>query len=100
MGNAYDTHSGIFTCPMDGVYVFHWTILTVKGKYFYTDFKVNGKVVGRSHPNAVEANRAASSSVVYHMKKNDKAWIEPLSHHNGLYAFPGWSFFSGYRLYA
>ncbi|KAK3084667.1 hypothetical protein FSP39_017192 [Pinctada imbricata] len=97
-GLAYDPITGVFTCPTHGIYVFHWTITTKAGKYFYTDFMVNGQMVGRSHPNANTVNRASSSSVVQRLKKEDKVWIEPLDSYSGQYAYAGWSFYSGYML--
>ncbi|KAK3084283.1 hypothetical protein FSP39_011022 [Pinctada imbricata] len=97
-GKAYDSHTGIFTCPTNGIYVFHWTILTFAGKYFLTDFMVNGHVVGRSHPNGATVSRAASSNVVQKLKKDDKVWIEPHRSNTGIFARSGWSFFSGYKL--
>lgn len=36
-GNAYDTASGKFTAPTDGVYFFSWGILSDSGKYFVTE---------------------------------------------------------------
>ncbi|KAK3085008.1 hypothetical protein FSP39_022817, partial [Pinctada imbricata] len=97
-GKAYDFHTGIFTCPTDGIYVFHWTITTKAGQYFYTDFMVNGNVVGRSRPHAAYVNRAASSTVVQRLVIGDKVWIEPSGNYTGQYAYEGWSFYSGYMI--
>lgn len=39
-GNAYDTTSGKFTAPIDGVFFFSWGILTDNGKYFVSKLKL------------------------------------------------------------
>ncbi|KAK3084194.1 hypothetical protein FSP39_009849 [Pinctada imbricata] len=59
---------------------------------------LNGKLVGRSHPNAATVNRGASSTVVLKLKKGDKTWIEPHASYTGQYAAAHWCFYSGYRL--
>ena len=41
-GNAYNTQSGYFTVPSDGLYVFTWASLVTSKNIFDTEILVNG----------------------------------------------------------
>ncbi|XP_062567154.1 uncharacterized protein LOC134229413 [Saccostrea cucullata] len=45
-GSAYDTHTGFFTAPADGLYAFAWSSLVAERKIFDTEICVNGKRKG------------------------------------------------------
>ena len=41
-GNAYNTHSGFFTAPSGGLYIFTWTSLVYPRKIFDAEILLNG----------------------------------------------------------
>ncbi|XP_061177032.1 complement C1q-like protein 3 [Saccostrea echinata] len=98
-GNAYDSTTGKFTAPDDGIYSFMWTILTKGGNYFNTKIVLNGNFIGYNYADGVSGSSnwaSGSSSAVIKMRKNDKVWISTYSEEK--YAYSEWSSFSGFRL--
>lgn len=45
----YSSNTGIFTCPVSGVYSFSFTITTPQGNYAYVDLYVGTSVVAVGH---------------------------------------------------
>jgi len=91
-GNGYK--DGVFTSPTNGLYVFDWTILTIKGRIGGTYLAVNGKFVkydGWAQGGSTYAS--ASTSAVLELKKGDKVWIYTSKGyfiHDGHSSFQGW----------
>ena len=50
-GNAYNTHSGFFTAPSGGLYVFTWTSLVTARKIYDAQILVNGQGKGLGNCN-------------------------------------------------
>ncbi|XP_076088422.1 complement C1q-like protein 4 [Mytilus galloprovincialis] len=101
LGNGYNSYTGIFTAPSNGVYVFSWTILGQQWKKFYTDLTLNGNVVARNYVSAVNVqdHPSGSQNVVLEIKKDDKVLVRVQAGHKGQYMYAdGWSSFSGYKL--
>jgi hypothetical protein len=99
-GSAYDSNSGIFTAPRDGIYSFTWTILTAPGNHFHTQIVINGKIVSYNYVDGKTGGSqyaSSSTTAVIRMKKQDKVWIRTHGS-NGKYAHAEWSSFSGFQL--
>lgn len=60
IGNHYNQHNGMFTCPSYGVYAFSWTI--VVGDYIGTQLVVNSKVVGAMYTTAFHLDDIQTST--------------------------------------
>ncbi|XP_056020156.1 uncharacterized protein LOC130046556 [Ostrea edulis] len=96
-GMAYDRHSGIFTAPSDGLYIFTWTSLVLPKKIFDTNILVNGFHKGYSNCN----NRHnpglenCANTVPLILKTGDKVNIRTTTANN-LHEI--WSSFKGWKV--
>lgn len=77
VGNHYNRHSGIFTAPVHGVYVFSWTLAISEGHYIYTQIFVNSNAVGATYTSAYGVNnvRTTTGLVVVQLNAMDVASI-------------------------
>lgn len=99
IGNGYDSSSGIFSAPSNGVYTFSWTVLSHRGKYFHTYLALNGKLIARNYVNGVADHASGSQNVVIEVKKDDKVSVRIQDGYTGKFMFGNsWSTFSGYKL--
>lgn len=62
VGNHYNRHSGIFTAPVPGVYVFSWTLAVSEGHYIYTQIFVNSNAVGATYTSAYGVNNVRTTT--------------------------------------
>uniref|UniRef100_A0A8W8LVC3 C1q domain-containing protein n=1 Tax=Magallana gigas TaxID=29159 RepID=A0A8W8LVC3_MAGGI len=102
-GKAYDTNSGKFTAPIDGVYFFSWGILTDNGKYFVTEIVRNSIPVAYNYTDGRGRQRGAgnimtSSNALIKMKKGDEVWIRTYLNYGQLGRCEQWCYFSGFKL--
>lgn len=75
IGNHYNKHSGIFTAPQHGVYVFTWNIYCNTGGYIFSQLVVNSNVVGAMFSSGEGASNIRSSTgiVVVEVNQGDIA---------------------------
>nr|XP_022296934.1 uncharacterized protein LOC111106513 [Crassostrea virginica] len=72
VGNGYNKHSGIFTAPVEGVYVFSWTIfMNQPGEYMSIEITLNSQPVGASFVHGVNDYATVSGNAVLYMQKDD-----------------------------
>ncbi|XP_062584504.1 uncharacterized protein LOC134246196 [Saccostrea cucullata] len=100
-GAAYNSRTGIFTSPTDGVYAFTWTHLTQYGHYCHSYLTKDG---ARQNLDA-HSNLQGIHSTVYtmatmtgtlHLSKGDQVWIQS-QHCEGFLGSP-YNSFSGWKL--
>jgi hypothetical protein len=77
VGEAYDETTGKFTCKVDGLYTFSWTMVSSPKQDLTTDLITSGNRVAR---NAVDTDEtddylSSSSTVVVRMRKGEQTWI-------------------------
>lgn len=88
IGGGYDSYTGVFTCPSDGYYVFHWSVTaTDNTKRCSSAIIKNGaEIIG---------NEVGGNQATFHMNRNDRAWIKATSNCT---IVPYHSSFSGFKL--
>ena len=96
-GNAYNTHSGFFTAPSGGLYVFTWTSLVTARKMYNAQIMVNGqgKGLGNCNNEASPGFENCANTVPLLLKTGDKVNIQT-THANFL--FTHWSSFKGWKV--
>lgn len=104
IGNHYNKHSGIFTAPQHGVYVFTWNIYCNTGGYIFSQLVVNSNVVGAMFSSGEGASniRTPTGIVVVEVNQGDIVFvrIHPTGNHSGiLNIHPDWRSFNGWKLY-
>ena len=98
--NAYDETGGTFIVPMDGIYVFTWT-LTIKPHTWATaSLMINGQPHGETIADSEEVNDYHTSTglIVSSLKKDAKVHVEFTKFANkgeidldfGINSFSGW----------
>ncbi|XP_034312988.2 uncharacterized protein [Magallana gigas] len=105
IGNHYNKHTGAFTAPQHGVYVFTWNLYCNKGGYIHSQLVVNSNVVGAMFTSVGGATGVRSNTgiVVVEVNQGDVVFVRthPTHGHIGnLYSNIAWrSSFNGWKLY-
>ncbi|OWF53199.1 heavy metal-binding protein HIP-like [Mizuhopecten yessoensis] len=74
-GGAYDNLTGVFTCPVEGVYYFSVSIMSWTDEDIETVLVVNGGRVVSNYAAGQQHFNVGSSSVVVRLKVGDKVWV-------------------------
>jgi hypothetical protein len=96
-GNAYNPHSGFFTAPSDGLYIFTWTSLVQPNTIFDSEIRVNGIHNGYSNCNNNQspAHENCANTVPLALKSGDKVNIRTTSAN---ILIESWSSFKGWKV--
>lgn len=98
IGEGYDTTTGKFTAPKDGVYSFTWTYLTKKGARAYIGGFIDGKQVVWGVMEDQTATWASSTGhLVVRMKKDSQFWTASFTR-TATYIHALYTFLSGYKI--
>ncbi|XP_060080229.1 uncharacterized protein LOC132559613 [Ylistrum balloti] len=77
IGGAFNPISSQFTCPVNGIYVFGWTV-RVSQQYLCTDLVKNGNVVATAFSggeNIGDVSVSGSSLTVVELQEGDRVWV-------------------------
>lgn len=79
-GNGYNKHTGIFTAPQGGVYVFSFTVFPDRGSAIAVNIYRNSEVVGKVFSNIASGDFSGTSMVaVVSMNIGDVTFIRTSS---------------------
>ncbi|XP_076113688.1 complement C1q-like protein 3 [Mytilus galloprovincialis] len=98
-GGGYNNHTGVFTCPKTGIYVFVWVVRLYSGHHSF-ELMINNSVYGTNHLRNTNLDSSVSSTVVAHVSEGDSVYVRIhisfngsgllLSDKNGRPTFSGW----------
>ncbi|XP_033733110.1 uncharacterized protein LOC117322357 [Pecten maximus] len=97
-GGHYDEHSGVFTCDMEGTYVFSWTIFVKDGNYIYSELVRNGNAFAFSGTGDQHNVDASSTTAVVNLMPGDKVWTRVVTRTVGADIFASKSSFCGFKI--
>ncbi|CAC5393134.1 COL8A [Mytilus coruscus] len=76
-GSGYNSHTGVFTCPKTGIYVFVWVICLYSGEHS-TELMINNSVYGSTFLRAkvkYADEGSVSGTVVAQVSKGDTIYV-------------------------
>lgn len=97
--SGYNPVTGVFTCPIDGNYVFIVTIMCHYGTFNELRLMMNGSSKMLIYTGNNELHNQGTNSVVLQLKKSDTVWIETSGYpsQSSVYG-QHWSSFTGIKL--
>ncbi|XP_033744519.1 complement C1q tumor necrosis factor-related protein 2-like [Pecten maximus] len=100
-GRSYDNLTGVFTCPVEGVYYFSVSLLSWENEDIETLLVVNGRRLAGTYA-AGQRHNLGTSSVVARLKVGDKVWVtvvpSPNNPDNIRIIGAGWTSFTGFKI--
>ena len=99
IGGGYNTTTGKFTAPVNGVYSFSWTYMTKKGAACYIGGVVDGRQLVWSAIHDQTAKWLSTTAhLVIQMKKGSGFWTPDYSGFTAAYIHSEYTFLSGYKI--
>ncbi|XP_062570310.1 cerebellin-1-like [Saccostrea cucullata] len=77
VGHGNNKHSGIFTAPHTGIYVFAWTVYCDPHGYIFSQIAINSNLVGASFTDAYDSTYTQTSNglIVVEINEGDTVFI-------------------------
>nr|XP_034320015.1 complement C1q-like protein 2 isoform X2 [Crassostrea gigas] len=105
IGGHYSHHTGVFTCPIHGVYIFSWSIYCNVGGYVHSELVVNSSPVSGKFVGAMSLSFTFSSTdlAIVELNAGDEVYIRTPPNHAAsgqVLSDPQYrSTFSGWKLF-
>ncbi|VDI05777.1 Hypothetical predicted protein [Mytilus galloprovincialis] len=97
IGKAYNQHTGHFTAPFNGIYMFACTFLQKRGSGVHLQMVNNSSEISKGH-GASGAGVAGVMNAVIYLQKGDVVKVRHYPGKGSQTILGGWSFFTGYLL--
>ncbi|XP_061195772.1 uncharacterized protein LOC133204000 [Saccostrea echinata] len=77
-GNGYNSNDGIFTAPVNGLYLFYSSLSSYSSDTCYCDIVQNGSIKVRiyTYANGNAPNQSAANMALLLLQKNDRIWLK------------------------
>ncbi|XP_045157121.2 heavy metal-binding protein HIP-like [Mercenaria mercenaria] len=102
-GNGYSTHTGVFTAPREGMYMFYFVFASgYDPQYVWMQIVVDGssKAAGVADTLQRAHDAQGSNLVILHLHPGDSVWVETIKYSDvTIYGSRGFTTFSGVLLY-
>ena len=83
LGNGYNSHTGVFTVPTSGLYVFTWSMRLFGTEHHSAQLVVNNVVQGAVFLSVIGGNENVSGSGVVYLNTGDDVLIRTTSDNQG-----------------
>ncbi|XP_069118725.1 complement C1q tumor necrosis factor-related protein 7-like [Argopecten irradians] len=101
VGGGYDKHTGKFTAPVDGIYVFSVTVVVGKGGSVVVFLHKGRHVIMDVYAGSVTDRDSGSNTIAVHLRTGDRVWIQIHRHsyNSGTVIDNRFTTFTGFLLY-
>ncbi|XP_063436175.1 heavy metal-binding protein HIP-like [Mytilus trossulus] len=97
IGKAYNKHTGHFTAPLNGIYVFACTFLKSGNKALHLQIVQNSSEISKGHAPSGGDIGGSMNAVIY-LHKGDVVKVRHYPGRGSQTIHGKWSFFTGYHL--
>ncbi|XP_052814599.1 caprin-2-like [Mya arenaria] len=99
-GSGYDNNRGVFTCPVEGVYLFTIHLCSQTNKYITYDVMVDGKIHTKGAHSDATNPVCTSADAIVELLEESRVWVQSNYDIDEIYENEyRWSSFSGVLLH-
>ena len=100
VGNGYNSHHGVFTAPVSGLYVFYTSVLADNNREIWCELVVNGAIKASVYARGTDGRHdQGSQALVIQLNQGDDVAVQNVAADDAIYGDPTiYSTFSGFLL--